>query len=154
MAVRERPTYKQAAFAKAYIEEKGNATEAVVKAGYKVKDRTVAKAMGTEILAVPSVQREIATWQEFLEREALPSLQVIKHLRDQSDDQRVRLAASRDLLNRGGVGKTEAKTSVLAVFANMDETKLLEKMAQLAERNSAKPSPDVVDVSPDPSGVS
>lgn len=147
MAVRERPTLKQERFARAYVEE-GNGTEAVIKAGYKVKSRDVARAMAPVLLANDNVKRQVETWQAFLEREALPSLQVIKELRDGSEDQRVRLAASRDLLNRGGVGKNEAKTNVLAVFANMDEAKLLEKMTQLADRNNAKASDNPDDVSP------
>lgn len=153
MAVREKPTWKQRAFARAYVEGDGNGTEAVFKAGYKVKSREVARAMAPEILAVPSVKHEIRTWQERLEASVLPSLDTIEKLRDSSLDERIKLAASRDLLNRAGIGKAEAKTSVLAVFANMDEAKLLEKMAMLVERNGAKPSPDVVDVSPTPSSV-
>ena len=147
MAVRERPTIKQARFAKAYVEE-GNATEAVIKAGYKVKDRIVAKSMGTEILAVPSVQREIQSWQAILEDSIAPSLQTIKELRDTCPDPRIRLAASRDLLNRSGVGKqNEAPRSVVAVFSNMDEGLLMSKMAQLAGIKQAKDSEKIVDVS-------
>lgn len=147
MAVRERPTLKQARFARAYVEE-GNGTEAVIQAGYKVKSREVARAMAPEILAVPSVQREIETWQSFLEREALPSLQVIKQLRDTAEDPRVKLAASRDLANRAGVGRqNDAKTNVVAVFANMDEATMLEKMAQLTGAKLPKASEKVIDVS-------
>ena len=147
MAVRERPTLKQERFARAYVES-GNGAQAVIDAGYNVKDRKIASAVATENLEKLVVQREIETWQTFLQREVVPSLQVVKEIRDNAQDQRVRLAASRDLLNRAGVGKqSEGKTSVVAVFANMDEAKLLEKMAQLAGANMANPSEKVHDVS-------
>lgn len=140
MAIRERTTLKQSRFARAYVAE-GNGTEAVVRAGYKVKSRAVARAMAPVLLANDNVKREVETWQARLERNIVPSLQVVEEIRDTADDNRVRLAASRDLLNRAGVGKhVEGKTNVVAVFANMDETKLLEKMAQLAAGNAAKVS--------------
>jgi hypothetical protein len=143
MAVRERPTWKQAAFARAYVEGHGNGTAAVFKAGYKPKNSRVANVMAVENLSKPIVQAEIKTWQQFLEAEVMPSLNIVKDIARTAEDPRVRLAASKDLLNRAGVGKSEAKTNVLAVFANMDETKLLENMAQLSTKASGK----VVDVS-------
>lgn len=141
MPIRTKLTYKQSAFAKAYVQENGNATEAALKAGYKVKNRQTAAAVGRETLQSPLVQAEIEHWSQRLERQIAPSLQVIEELRDKCEDPRIRLAAGRDLLNRAGVGKqAAAKTNVLAVFANMDEGALLEKMAQLAGQNEAKDS--------------
>lgn len=147
MAVRERATLKQQRFARAYVEE-ANATEAVFKAGYKVKKRSTAQAMASENLAKPIVQAEIESWQAILERSIAPSLQTIDELRRDCPDPRVRLAASRDLLNRAGVGKqNDAPRSVVAVFANMDEGALLDKMAQLAGLKQANPSEKTNDVS-------
>lgn len=137
MAVRERPTLKQARFAKAYVQE-GNATEAVIRAGYKIKNRRVACAVGTENLSKPVIQREIMNWEAFLEAERLPSLQVVKTLRDKSDNQHIRLAASRDLLNRAGVGKhLDRTTNVVQVFSSMSEEQLLAKMAAIKELKTA-----------------
>jgi len=148
MAVRERPTLKQARFARAYAES-GNGTQAVIDAGYKVKRREVARVMAPELLANPNVQQEVETWQQRLERNIVPSLKTIEDLRDSSADERVKLAASRDLLSRAGVGKpSEGKTNVLAVFGNMDEAALLEKMAQIVSRNNANVSANMIDVSP------
>lgn len=78
----------------------------------------------------------------------MPSLKTIKDIRDQKDDKRLSLAAARDLLNRAGVSKAEPKQSLAVVFANMDEAKLLEKMAQLAEPKKAIDSGNVIDIPP------
>ena len=135
---------KQEKFVKAYVAE-GNATEAIVQAGYKVKNRAVARAMGAESLARPSVQAAITDWRHFLEAEAVPSLQTIRELRDTCEDPRIRLAASRDLANRAGVGKQiEKQTNVVAVFANMDEGKLLERIARLSSGEKANVSQEEV----------
>lgn len=131
MAPRTKPTYKQRAFARAYVEAEGNGTEAVIKAGYKVKSRAVAKAMAPRLLATPVVQQETESWQAFLERSIAPSLQTIDDLRKNCPDPRVKLAASKDLLSRAGVGKAQDKKTIVAVFAGMDEAQLLEKMARL-----------------------
>jgi precorrin-6x reductase len=138
MAVREKPTLKQQRFAKAYVQE-GNATEAAVQAGYKVKSREVAAAIGKENLQNPLVQQEIEHWTVRLERNIAPSLKVIEELRDTCEDPRIRLAAGRDLLNRAGVGKQmEGKQPVVAVFAQME---------QLAGLNTAQPSEKIIDAS-------
>ncbi len=148
MAMRTKPTLKQERFARAYVVD-GNATEAVVQAGYDVKDRNSAATVGTENLRKPQVARAIQDWRQFLEAEVMPSLETIRTLRDNSEDGRLRLAASRDLLNRAGAGKQqETKTPIVAVFANMDESVLIDKMMQLAGQKSADTSKKVIDVSP------
>ncbi len=139
MAERTKPTLKQDRFARAYVVE-GNGAEAAIQAGYRVKDRKIASAVATENLEKPVVQHAIKTWQERLQASVLPSLDTIEKLRDTSEDDRIRLAASRDLLNRAGIGKNEAKTNVLAVFANLDENVLLERLARLGVGNSANVS--------------
>lgn len=148
MTARTKPTLKQERFARAYVVE-GNATEAAVQAGYNVKSREVAAQIGKENIRNPQVQHAIMGWRERLEAAVLPSLDVIEEIRDKAEDQRVRLAASRDLLNRAGIGKQmERTTNVVAVFSQMDESVLLEKMTQLALRNSANISNKTNDVSP------
>lgn len=143
MAQRTTPTLKQARFAKAYAVH-GNASAAARAAGYSPVS---AHDSGHRNLKKVVVQAEIETWQARLERNITPSLATIEELRDASEDGRIRLAASRDLLNRAGVGKQiEKQTNVLAVFANMDEAKLLEKMTLLAQGKNANVSPE--DVSP------
>ncbi len=147
MAVRERATIKQKRFAKAYAAS-GNGTQAVVDAGYKVKNRDVAATVAAENIRKPQVMAEIESWQVILERSIVPSLQTVDELRRTCPDPRIRLAASRDLLNRAGVGKqNDAPRSVVAVFANMDEGMLMAKMAQLAGLKEANPSEKVIDVS-------
>lgn len=137
MAQRTKATLKQQRFARAYVVE-GNGTEAAIQAGYKVKDRTVARVIATENLLKPAVQDQIERWQDFLEAQIMPSLRVVKDLAQTSDDPRVRLAASKDLLARAGVGKqVQSSKNIINVFASMDEGLLLQKMAQLVGNNSA-----------------
>jgi len=148
MAQRTKLTLKQERFAKAYIVD-GNATEATIKAGYNVKNRDVAAAVGSEVLTVPKVQAAIQDWRAFLEDQIMPSLQVVKDLAQTAEDPRVRLAASKDLLARAGVGKqVQNQKNVINVFASMDEGLLLQKMAQLVGNNSANVSAKADDVSP------
>ena len=46
---------KQKHFCDYYLEGNGNATEAVIKAGYKVKNKTVAKSIASENLTKPYI---------------------------------------------------------------------------------------------------
>jgi hypothetical protein len=149
MAVRDKPTYKQGRFAKAYVEEAGNGPEAVIKAGYKVKSRKTASAISTENLSKPVVQHEIQSWQAKLEGMIQPALERVEDLSKSCPDPRVRLAANRDLLTRAGVGKQlQRTTNVLQVFSGMDEKALLAKMAEIANRKEAIVSEKHGDVSP------
>lgn len=61
----DRLTPKRDAFINRYLET-GNATQAVVDT-YDVKDRSVARAMGSEILATPNVQQEMQRRKGFSE---------------------------------------------------------------------------------------
>ncbi|TSC76703.1 MAG: hypothetical protein G01um101429_1148 [Parcubacteria group bacterium Gr01-1014_29] len=54
----EKPTYKQRAFARAYVKNKGNGTQAAVEA-YNPRNRDTAHAIASENLRKPAVMREI-----------------------------------------------------------------------------------------------
>ncbi|MDT8900920.1 terminase small subunit [Anaeroselena agilis] len=101
-------TPKQEKFVEAYIEH-GNATEAVIQAGYDVKDRTVAKAVGCENLTKPYLSREVERRkEELLEKMRYHAIDALNCLVDTINDdaapRAVRVQASRDLLDRVGLG--------------------------------------------------
>lgn len=52
-------TLKQKRFAKEYVKTKGNKTQAVINAGYDVKNRDVAAQIGVENMNKPKIQQEI-----------------------------------------------------------------------------------------------
>lgn len=63
-----RMTGKQAAFVQAKIDNpKMTNTDAVIKAGYNVKSRTVANALGTQLMEMPVVQMNLAEHNDLLE---------------------------------------------------------------------------------------
>ncbi len=51
-------TLKQSRFVSCYLTN-GNATQAIIDAGYKIKNRSVARSMGSEYLAKPCIKSEI-----------------------------------------------------------------------------------------------
>lgn len=55
----QKPSIKRQRFAKAYVENNGNGTEAILQAGYQVKSRDVARTMASEVLADQNVQEMI-----------------------------------------------------------------------------------------------
>ena|SRR3990167_2733613 len=59
-------TIKQKRFIKAY-QDSGNATQAVIDSGYKVKSRAVAQAVGSENLLKPIIQNSLAKNIELFE---------------------------------------------------------------------------------------
>lgn len=56
-----RLTLKQKKFVKEYIASNGNATKAVIEAGYSVKNRHVAEHIGYENLRKPEIREEVET---------------------------------------------------------------------------------------------
>lgn len=92
-------TLKQKLFCKYYLETRGNATEAVIRAGYKVDgkdgkpDRTLAKSIGSENLTKPYLREHI---DELLEAKGFNDESVkLEHLRliSQSDNLSVKARA-------------------------------------------------------------
>lgn len=54
-------TFKQRKFIKNYIYNNGNATKAVIDAGYRVKNRSTASVIGYENLIKPKVREALTT---------------------------------------------------------------------------------------------
>lgn len=73
-------TVKQRAFADYYI-ELGNATEAYIRAGYKVKSRNIAEVEGHKLLRNPKVKNYIEERLEQIESERIAdAAEVMKYL--------------------------------------------------------------------------
>jgi hypothetical protein len=73
---KRRLTVKQRRFIDNYLQT-SNATQAVIDAGYKVKSRNVARAVGSEVLTQPAV---IETIEEILNRQGLSIPSVVGKL--------------------------------------------------------------------------
>jgi len=97
-------TPKQQKFVQTYIDT-NNATEAIVQS-YDVKDRVVAKSMGSENLAKPCVAQAIAIKKasiaESLEEESMLLLNQMLDIAKNSQSDAIRLKACIDLLDRAG----------------------------------------------------
>ncbi len=87
-------TVKEKRFAEKYVET-GNATQAIVDAGYKVKSRSVARNMGSENVAKPDIRAYI---QEMASGAATRILDMSMNARNEQ----VKFAANKDILDRGG----------------------------------------------------
>jgi len=55
----KRTTFKEKRFAHEYVKNNGDAAQAYIDAGYRVKEKSVAKAIGYKMLDKPRVQKEI-----------------------------------------------------------------------------------------------
>lgn len=89
-----RLTKKQKGFAVDYLKE-GNATLAV-KGNYNVKKDEVAASMGSELLRLPKVR-------QYIEDKSERAAEIIFELADKSENDTVRLNASKDILDRAGL---------------------------------------------------
>lgn len=87
-------TLKEKRFADKYLET-GNKTEAIVAAGYKVKDRKIASAMGSQNYAKLSVR-------EYIESQSKGAMSRIVEMSINANTEQVKLAANKDILDRGG----------------------------------------------------
>ena len=99
------PTLKQRKFAKSYLENGGNATRAVIDAGYNVMNYDVASMLGSENI------RKQKVWA-MIQGYAPNSLDNINILANKAKNESVRLQANKDILDRAGfmpVHKSETK---------------------------------------------
>jgi len=95
-----RLTRKQKAFADNFIDNRGNGTEAIIKAEYDVKNRATAGAMAWENLRKPNII-------EYLQSHAPKAASNIVKLGNTAKNEAVRLQANRDILDRVGYKPTE-----------------------------------------------
>ena len=92
IAMRKKPTFKQKAFAKAYVENKGNGTKAALEA-YNPKNPETANAIASENLHKPIVRQEI---NRVLREQGVTVKRAAAAVGDNLDneDQRTRLRAA------------------------------------------------------------
>ncbi len=64
-------TVKERVFCDAFVETKGNATQAAKDAGYKGKNDAVFRSIGKENLTKPHIQRYLAQFEKVAEEKAL-----------------------------------------------------------------------------------
>lgn len=92
--IKKRPlTIKQRKFVDEVVKS-GNATEAVKKAGYKIKNRHVAESIGSENLWKPEIKAEI-------EDRLKVAKDIIYWLATTAEKEETRLRAAQDIIDRG-----------------------------------------------------
>lgn len=111
-----RPTLKQQAFAKEYIANKGNGTQAILKT-YDTDDEKTASVMAVENLGKPSVKNLIESMQEQYVKDSYYAYEIQKSILSQSakDEMHWELAnkIANKIQDRAGfapVSKNENKT--------------------------------------------
>ena len=109
---------KQKAFADGIAAGK-TATQSVIDAGYNVKNRDVAMAMGSQIVQSLPVR-------QYLESIASKSAKNIEILSDTAENEAVRLSANKDILDRAGY---KAPEKVLNLNMNVKDSEELQKLA-------------------------
>ena len=125
-------TPKLKRFADAYLEN-GNATQSVVDAKYDVKNRNVARNMGTVNLAKPSVQA-------YLEDKAEHASEIVYEIAQFGESDIVRLNASKDILDRAGYKAVEKTLNVIVEVEALPEIKALTEKLNGIYRGDGVPS--------------
>ncbi len=122
---------RQVKFAQKYIET-GNATQAVIDAGYKLKNRAVAKTTGSNLLANEKVWALIESSAEQAQGNMLK-------LANGAKNESVRLGANKDILDRAGFAPVN-KTQVTTVNISIDNQKFDDIMGMYQSRKQKKTS--------------
>lgn len=131
MSIKKKLSTKQKLFARAYVTNKGNGTEAAAQV-YNVSNRNVARSIGSENLTKPVVLAEIKKWEELLDEQIVPSLLTVIDLRDHDPSPHIRLAAAKDLLDRA-VAEKQRPTGRLTmnILTNMSDEELHRRIREL-----------------------
>lgn len=102
-------TYKQALFIANYKKNKGNGTQAIIDAGYKVNNKNTAGVMATENLGKPNIAQEISPADivraatNILKKETIKNVNKLIDLRDNAKNEVVKRQATDSMLDRAGL---------------------------------------------------
>lgn len=129
-----RPKMKR--FARAYVENGGNGTQAVKQAGYNVANDNVARSIGTENLTKPAIQAEIKA----LGFDADSAKSVVREIMaDGSIDPNARLRATDQVFKVVGAYAPEKTLNVSVEM--VDDGKFAELMMGFDARRNALEQP-------------
>ena len=120
---------KQIKFVEAYLKD-GNATQAVIDAGYNVKSRDVAKTQGSVLLKNEKV------WA-LIENSAETAQSNMLKLANGAKNESVRLGANKDILDRAGFSPVQ-KTQTTTINIAIDNQKFDDIMGMYNQRNQKK----------------
>jgi phage terminase small subunit len=114
-------TKKQKAFADNLIKGNGNKTQAVVDAGYEVKDRLVARNIAVENMANHGIQTYLAKHSDTVENSIIST---INRYKDSSELDEVREAMTNarwvhDKVHGKAVQKTEVSTKSVSILIDL-----------------------------------
>lgn len=115
---KKRYSLKEKRFPEMYIRNGGNATQAVIDVGYKVKNRKVAQSIGTELLSKPVIKAEIEA-SGFTEDGAKQVVQEIMY--NSAVDANARLKATDQVFKVKGSYAPEKSLSVNVDILSGDE---------------------------------
>jgi phage terminase small subunit len=118
---------KQKKFVDAYLET-GNGTEAVVRAGYNVKDRNVARVVGSQNLAKLNII-------EYLQSHAKGAASRIVQMSMEAENEAVKFNANRDILDRAGFQAPEKDEKSNNIFVINLSDKQKENLRRLFSPN-------------------
>ena len=120
---------RQVKFAEKYLES-GNATQAVIDAGYSAPNRKVAQVQGSKLLKNESV------WA-LIENSAEQAQGNMVKLANGAKNESVRLGANKDILDRAGFAPVN-KTQVTTINIAIDNQKFDDIMGMYNQRNQKK----------------
>jgi phage terminase small subunit len=121
-----RPSMKLLKFAENYTKN-GNATQAVIDAGYNVNGRVVAGNIGYENLKKPQVWEMINSFSP-------NAVDNIEYLANKAKNESVRLNANKDILDRAGFNPIN-KTEQTNINIEVSDERFGEIMSQFASKN-------------------
>lgn len=126
-----KPSPKQLKFVESYLKG-GNATQAVIDAGFNVKDRAVAKTRGSQLMANQKVWALIESAGENAQNNMIK-------LANGAKNESVRLNANKDILDRGGFAPVQ-RIQNTTVNISIDNEKFDDIMGMYQARKQKKTS--------------
>ena len=124
-----KPSPKQLKFVESYLKG-GNATQAVIDAGFNVKDRAVAKTRGSQLMANQKVWALIESAGENAQNNMIK-------LANGAKNESVRLNANKDILDRGGFAPVQ-RIQNTTVNITIDNEKFDDIMGMYQARKQKK----------------
>ena len=136
-------TIKQEKFVQSYVDTGGNGTQAIIQAGYRVKDREVAGVMSAQNLAKTKVKQAIdvkkADMAKVLEDNSMLLLTNLLEIAFNTNTPvAVRVKALQDLLDRAGYGSKKDITLSGGDTAIQMETRHTSDLAKRARELMTK----------------
>ena len=123
-------TKKQKDFADNYIES-GNRTNAVIKAGYKVKNNHSARSIGSENLTKLDIRA-------YIQEQAGGAMSRIVEMSIKAKNEAVKLNANKDIVDRAGYKPPEKFEHTGRITVDKSKDEALNKLMEVLDDNQTK----------------